>query len=124
MTLRIPLATTVVMLAAACATHAQAESRYLRPLRRAEQHNWHANYVHSEYGRPVSLVVPPTAQLQTSWGWGAPSAHFCRIDHQFERNYPGQGPFGGSFRRTPTWPSSMRQFGVYYVRGPWYPTQR
>ena len=100
------------------------ESHYLRPLRRAECYNWHANYVHSAYGTPVSLVVPPTAQMQTTWSWGAPSAHFSRIDHQFERDYPGPGPFGGDFRRTPAWPRNTHQFGVYYVRGPWYPTQR
>jgi hypothetical protein len=46
-----------------------------------------------------------------------------RIDHQFTRNYPGPGPFGGGFRTTPHWPQDTAQFGVYYVRGPWYPTQ-
>jgi len=106
------------------ATESQAKAPYLRPLRRAQQYNWHANYAHSEYGQPVALVVPPTANLQTNWSWGAPSASFSRIDHQFGRNYPGPGPFAGGFRRTPRWPSSTHQFGVYYARGPWYPTQR
>jgi len=102
-----------------------AESRYLwAKTRRAPQTNWHANYAHSAYGAPAALVVPPKAQLQTNWSWGAPSAHFCRIDHQFGRDYPGPGPFGGGFRRTPAWPSNTHQFGVYYARGPWYPTQR
>ena len=106
------------------ATPVQAESGYLRPLRNAQMYNWHANYAHSAYDAPVALVVPPTAQMQTNWSWGAPSAHFRRIDHQFGRDYPGPGPFGGGFRRTPRWPSNMDQFGVYSVRGPWYPTQR
>ena len=92
--------------------------------KRSMQYNWHANYVHSAYGQPVALVVPPTAELQTNWSWGAPSSRISRIDHQFGRDYPGPGPFGGSFRRTPLWPSDTAQFGVYHVRGPWYPIQR
>ena len=91
---------------------------------RAMQYNWHANYAHSAYGQPIALVVPPTAQLQTNWSWGAPSSRISRIDHQFGREYPGSGPFGGSFRNTPVWPADTAQFGVYHVRGPWYPMQR
>ena len=91
---------------------------------RSMQYNWHGNFVHSAYGQPIALVVPPTAELQTNWSWGAPSSRISRIDHQFGRDYPGPGPFGGSFNNTPAWPSNMHQFGVYYVRGPWYPTQR
>ncbi len=105
-------------------TVANAEAGYLRPLRRAQQYKWHANYSNSTYGQPVALVVPPTAQLQTNWSWGAPSTHFRRIDHQFGREYPGPGPFGAGFRNTPQWPNNMEKFGVHYVRGPWYPTQR
>lgn len=108
-------------------THCSAPhlAKYLGPAsRRAMRYNWHANYVHSAYGQPVALVVPPTAQLQTDWSWGAPSTRVSRVDHQFGRNYPGSGPFGGSFRRTPAWPSDTAQFGVYNVRGPWYPIQR
>ncbi|NOY40910.1 MAG: hypothetical protein GXP26_03605 [Planctomycetes bacterium] len=110
----------VIASVAVCTTSAQAE----RPNLRASQYNWNANYAHAEYGRPVALVVPPTANLQTNWSWGSPSAHTARIDHQFGRDYPGPGPFGGRFRSTPRWPSSTHQFGVYNVRGPWYPTQR
>lgn len=104
---------------------AQAEPPYLWPNRRAEMYNWHANYVYTDYGLPTALVVPPTAQLQTNWSWGAPSMRVTRIDHQFTRNYPGPGPFavGRPFRYTPKWPQDTAQFGVYYVRGPWYPTQ-
>ncbi|MEM8946204.1 MAG: hypothetical protein AAGD11_13610 [Planctomycetota bacterium] len=115
----------VTALSAFAYTGSAAESRYLWPkTRRAPMYNWHANYAHSAYGQPVALVVPPTAQMKTTWSWGAPSAHFCRIDHQFGRDYPGPGPFGGNFRPTPLWPSNTHQFGVYYARGPWYPTQR
>lgn len=118
--------TATLAIAAMADTSAAAEARYLWPkTRRAPMYNWHANYAHSAYGQPVALVVPPTAQLKTNWSWGAPSAHFSRIDHQFGRDYPGAGGFGGSgFNRTPRWPSDTHQFGAYYVRAPWYPTQR
>jgi hypothetical protein len=112
-------------LAALAPSPATAEPPYLWPNRRAELYNWHANYVYTNYGAPTALVVPPTAQLQTNWGWGAPSMRISRIDHQFTRNWPGPGPFvaGRPFRYTPLWPQDTAQFGVYYVRGPWYPTQ-
>jgi hypothetical protein len=42
------------------------------------------------------------------------------IYHQFTRQFPGYGYDGGvPFYGTPAWPSDTRQFGVYYVRGPW-----
>ncbi len=123
-----PFAIGALAIAAAFAgsvSHARAEMPYLWPNRRAQNYNWHANYVYTDYGRPTALVVPPTADLQTNWSWGAPSLSISRIDHQFTRNYPGPGPFvaGRPFRHTPAWPQSTQQFGVYYVRGPWYPTQ-
>jgi len=115
----------VALLAAVIlAPEVQAEAPYLRPLRRAQMYNWHANYAHSAYGTPVALVVPPTAQLQTNWSWGAPSSRISRIDHQFGRNYAGPGIPGTAYRPTPAWPNDTAQFGVYYVRAPWYPTQR
>lgn len=92
---------------------------YMEPIRRAEWYNWNRNYAHTEYGAPVALVVPPTAQLQTNYGWGVASSRISRIDHQFQRNYPGEGQFGGPYRSTPLWPSDTIQFGVYPVRGPW-----
>jgi hypothetical protein len=92
---------------------------YMLPVYRARYYNWNRNYAHTEYGQPLALVVPPTAQLQTNWGWGVASSRISRIDHQFQRNYPGNAQFGGPFRPTPVWPSDTTQFGVYYVRGPW-----
>ncbi len=123
---RISIITCLAFLAAsALSTAAEKGARYERRAnKRAEQYNWHANYVHSAYGQPMALVVPPTAQLQTNWSWGAPSARLSRIDHQFGRDYQVYAPAGGSFRRTPVWPKDTAQFGVYYVRGPWHPTQR
>lgn len=106
----------------ATATSARAELPYLRPLRRAQMYNWHAQYAYTDYGRPTALIVPPTADLQTNWSWGAPSMRISRIDHQFTRNYAGPGSTG-PWSYTPHWPQDTAQFGVHYVRGPWYPTQ-
>lgn len=118
------LLTCSLLLAAALVAgeSARGEMPYLRPLRRASMYNWHGNYNYTDYGRPTALIVPPTAQLQTNWSWGAPSMRVSRIDHQFTRNYAGPGQQGG-YRTTPIWPQDTAQFGVYYVRGPWYPTQ-
>ncbi|MCC7473929.1 MAG: hypothetical protein IT425_00915 [Pirellulales bacterium] len=92
---------------------------YMAPVRRAKCYNWNRNYAYTPYGQPTALVVPPTAQLQTNYGWGVASSRISRIDHQFQRNYPGNATFGGPFRPTPVWPSDTTQFGVYPVRGPW-----
>ena len=108
---------------AICCVAVQAhQPGYLRANCRAQCYNWHANYVYTPYGVPTALVVPPTANLQTNWSWGAPSTRISRIDHQFTRNYAGPGG-GGNFRHHPYWPQDTAQFGVYHVRGPWYPTQ-
>lgn len=92
---------------------------YYWPVRRSWAYDWNKRYVHTAYGQPVSLVVPPTANLQTNWGWGVGSSRLQRLDHQFGRNYPGDGGFGVPYRTTPIWPSDTTQFGVYHVRGPW-----
>ncbi|MEX0612722.1 MAG: hypothetical protein WD738_00605 [Pirellulales bacterium] len=98
------------------------DCNYMRPVERARWYNWNRNYAYTDYGVPVALVVPPTANMQTNWGWGVASSRITRIDHQFQRNFPGYpigAPFGGPYRPTPIWPSDTSQFGVYYVRGPW-----
>src|SRR5262245_37671872 len=92
---------------------------YMKPIHRAQYYNWNRNYAYTDYGQPTALIVPPTAQLQTNYGWGVASSRISRIDHQFQRNYPGNAMFGGPFRPTPLWPSDTTQFGVYPVRGPW-----
>lgn len=92
---------------------------YMLPVKRSQWYNWNRNYAHTDYGQPVALVVPPTANLQTNYGWGVASSRVSRIEHQFQRNFPGLGMFGGPFRPTPVWPSDTNQFGVYHVRGPW-----
>jgi hypothetical protein len=92
---------------------------YNWPIRRSWYYDWNKPYRHTAYGQPVALIVPPTATMQTNWGWGVGSSRLQRLDHQFHRNYPGGGPFGGPYRPTPIWPSDTTQFGVYNVRGPW-----
>lgn len=102
-----------------CWTPTCCDHGYMKPVYRAQYYNWNRNYANTQYGQPVALLVPPTAQLQTNYGWGVASSRISRIDHQFQRNYPGNGPFGGPYRTTPLWPSDTTQFGVYPVRGPW-----
>src|SRR3990172_5076768 len=92
---------------------------YIWPVRRARYYDWNKRYAHTAYGQPVALVVPPTATMQTNWGWGVGSSRLERLDHQFMRNYPGSGPFSGGYQTTPLWPSDTTQFGVYNVRGAW-----
>ncbi|MGQ9574860.1 MAG: hypothetical protein ACUVUC_06045 [Thermoguttaceae bacterium] len=88
--------------------------------RRAQTVPWHGWYYESAWGMPVALVVPPTAETQTHWGWGVGGYRVTPIYHQFERNYPGPGYYDPArFLPTPAWPSDTDQFGVYYVRGPW-----
>lgn len=84
-----------------------------------QYHPWHGNYYHTEYGAPVALVLPPTAELTTNMGWGVSNTRVTRVCHQFARPYPGAGMTGGTgFRPTPRWPSDTTQFGVYPVRAP------
>lgn len=81
---------------------------------------WHAPYYHTAFGKPVSLVVPPIANLQTHYNWGVSGTTMTPIYHQYARPYPaGFGAPEGAFRPTPFWPSSTDQFGVYYIRAPW-----
>ena len=86
----------------------------------SQTYTWHGDYYDAAWGMPVALVVPPTAENQTKWGWGVGNTRIVPIEHQFHRDYPGQGIFSRSwFQPTPRWPSDTDQFGVYYVRGPW-----
>ncbi|MFO0872156.1 MAG: hypothetical protein U0935_24785 [Pirellulales bacterium] len=98
------------------------------PRRRAEQHNqyvsqrmpWHGEYYHTASGYAVPLIVPPTARSSTEWSWGVAQSSVMPIYHQFRPGYPGDGVMAdGDLRPTPPWPSHTRQFGVYYIRGPW-----
>ena len=105
-----------------CGRHAHSHHDYHnREARmRAQGRPWHGRFYHTMWGQPVALVVPPTAEYESNYGWGVLGTSVTPIDHQFGRNYPGryaERRYG--FLGTPQWPSDTRQFGVYYVRGPW-----
>ena len=102
-----------------CIHHDVYEKRYFL---RSQGKSWHSTWYDPAEGRPIALVVPPTAEFQTQYGWGVPSSRVAPIYHQFRRPYPGPGAVGGSgggFLPTPTLPSDTVQFGVNAVRGPW-----
>jgi hypothetical protein len=89
-------------------------------LRHAQVTPWHGGYYNTQYGRPLALVVPPTATTYSSLSWGVAHTEVRPIHHQFRRPYPGDlGAPEATFLPTPHWPSHTDQFGVYYVRGPW-----
>ena len=121
---RRDLAAAGLLLAALAATACAADSTRLTtatthggaPLR-----PWHGRYYNVQYGQPLALVVPPTAELTTDYGWGVTSSRMTRIDHQFQRPWPGAyGPMQPyPFLPGAAWPSDTRQFGTYYIRGPW-----
>lgn len=86
----------------------------------ASSRPWHGQYYHTEYSKPVALIVPPTAKMMTSYSWGVSQSEVSPIYHQFGRSYPGnEAGIGAQFHPTPIWPSHTDQFGVYPVRGPW-----
>ena len=88
--------------------------------RQARGMSWHADYYNTTRGVPISVVVPPTAHMQTNWGWGVSQDTMVPIYHQFRRPYPGEIQVGGfQWNRTPRWPSHTSQFGVYYIRAPY-----
>ncbi|HUG71631.1 MAG TPA: hypothetical protein VMM76_28060 [Pirellulaceae bacterium] len=90
--------------------------------RHARGISWHSQYYHTATGLPVALVVPPTAHMQTRWGWGVAQNTMTPIYPQFRRSYPGDGAgFGGGgvLMPTPNAPSHTDQFGVNYIRGPY-----
>ncbi len=103
-----------------------AEYTHQWNLERAMGTPWHGQYYHRAWGTPLALVVPPTSQFQTRWGWGVGQTTSTPLYHQFARPYPGpvsKDENGNGARQrflpTPAWPSHTDQFGVYYIRGPW-----
>ena len=84
------------------------------------QNSWHGGYYHPQWGRPLALVVPPTASFQSVYNWGVGRTQSVPIYHQYSREYPGgYGETPAGFHPTPYWPQSTQQFGVYYYRAPW-----
>jgi hypothetical protein len=118
-TLAIVAAGAALLLTAA-RLEAYNETHYGHDARwRASLRPWHGRFYNVEYGAPVALVVPPTAELQTDYGWGVCSKRTTRINHQFQRPWPDGRwtPYG--FLPAAEYPSDTRQHGVYYIRGPW-----
>jgi hypothetical protein len=101
-----------------CLKHDTIEKRYFL---RSQGKSWHSGWYDPSVGRPLALVVPPTAEFTTEYGWGVPSSRVMPIYHQFRRPYPGAGAVPGStgFMPTPAQPSDTVQFGVHPIRGPW-----
>lgn len=114
------LITVATLLVMTVGTAVSAQAQQLCGCRRAELYPWHGGYYHTSWGMPVALVVPPTAEAQTHWGWGVGNTRVTPIRHQFRRHWPGPGSYNRrAFRPTPRWPSDTDQSGAYYVRGPW-----
>jgi hypothetical protein len=103
-----------------CIHHDTIEKRYFL---RSQGKSWHSGWYNPADGRPIALVVPPTAEFESQYAWGVPSSRVMPLYHQFRRPYPGPGALPGSggagFLPTPNQPSDTVQFGVNAVRGPW-----
>ena len=81
---------------------------------------WHGQYYNPNYGQPIAIVVPPNANTMRSQGWGVASSQMMPLHSQFGTAYPGSVTGAASrFYSRPAMPSNTRQFGYYYVRGPW-----
>lgn len=84
----------------------------------AANQSWHSGYNHVQYGRPLAVIVPPTAGFQSQYSWGVGRTTMTPIYHQFGR--PIAVPNGrAGLAAAPVWPSNTAQLGASYVRGPW-----
>ena len=109
----------VGMVSAAMAGGSRAtEKRYFL---RSKGKSWHSTWYDPSVGRPMALVVPPTAEFISEYSWGVPSSRTMPLYQQFYRPYPGPGAVPGQsgLLPTPNQPSDTVQFGVHSVRGPW-----
>lgn len=109
-------------LLAASQLHAGEETMFGKNARwRASMRPWHGRYNNVQFGQPIGLVVPPTAELTTDYSWGSVASRMTRNDHQFQRPWPNGywSPYGYGFFNTPEWPHDTRNFGIYPIRGPW-----
>ena len=85
----------------------------------ASQTPWNGAYGHQTTGAPIALIVPPTARTMRVFNWGVSGNTISPIHHQYSLNPTTNNAGRGPFMKTPMYPSSTRQFGVYYIRGPW-----
>jgi hypothetical protein len=95
---RLIVACVALWLGAACPAWAQV------PMDRRGHHgdripccgqdpSWHGSFYDMTYGAPIALVVPPTAELQSHWGWGVGNTRMTVNCPQFNRNYYGPGVY-------------------------------
>ncbi len=81
-----------LFMAAACASTAHAHWPFggaeSWAACRGQSLPWHNAYYHAAFGEPYALVVPPTAEFQSNYGWGVGGTRVEPIYHQFGR-YPG-----------------------------------
>lgn len=81
---------------------------------------WHGQYANPNYGQPLAIVVPPNANMMRSQGWGVCGSQMVPLYNQYGTAYPGTVTGSSTrFLSRPAAPSNTRQFGYYYVRGPW-----
>jgi hypothetical protein len=84
----------------------------------AANQSWHGNHNHVMWGRPLAVIVPPTASFQSNYSWGVGRTTMTPIYHQYGR--PVAVPTGqAGLAEAPHWPSNTNQQGAYYIRGPW-----
>ena len=84
--------------------------------------SWNGDYYNMQYGEPIALALPPTANAMSAWSWGVAQTEVRPMYHQYGRAYvPGNasGGEGNPFTPTPRWPSHTDNFGIYPVRAPW-----
>ena len=95
-----------------------AEKRYFL---RGRNKSWHSGWYNPDVGRPVPLVVPPTAEFVSEYSWGVPSSRVMPLYQQYRKPYPGAAYAPGSrpLMPTPQHPSETVQFGDHAIRGPW-----
>ena len=98
--------------------HGAAEKRYFL---RGRNKSWHSGWYNPDVGRPVPLVVPPTAEFVSEYSWGVPSSRVMPLYTQYRKPYLGAAYAPGSrpLMPTPQHPSDTVQFGVHAIRGPW-----
>ena len=113
----------LVLSAASLESEAQAgrRNRIMQSWERqhANQSSWSGAYGHQTTGTPIALIVPPTARTMRVFNWGVSRNTISPIYHQYSLNRTTGNSGGRPFLRTPMYPSSTSQFGVYYIRGPW-----
>jgi hypothetical protein len=116
----LAIAAWLTCLSAAQAWEPRVKGALASELPRGRHTSWNGGYYKPEWGMPIALVVPPTAESQFHYGWGVGNTRLTAISPQFKRAYWGEGTYDRSlFLPTPPRPSDTDQFGVYYGRGPW-----